>query len=190
MTLTARAAAASLALAVLGAAGPVAAQLSEQGGPVSYSADTLEYFDAERRLVLTGDVDLIQADARLRADRLTLYFAPPAAGAAPSAPSAPPGLGSGDIQRMIAEGEVYFVRPTQSARGNRAVYDTTQGDVTFTGNVVVASADNVIRGETMVLRIDTRQTTIRPAPGERVRGVLVQQSEPAATPPAPNSGGR
>jgi lipopolysaccharide export system protein LptA len=189
MTLTARAIAASLVLALLGAASPALAQLSEQGGPVSYSADTLEYFDAERRLVLTGDVDLIQADARLRADRLTLYFAPAAASAAPS-PGAAPGLGSGDIQRMIAEGEVYFVRPTQSARGNRAVYDTAQGDVTFTGNVVVASADNVIRGETMVLRIDTRQTTIRPAPGERVRGVLVQQSEPAAAPSAPNSGGR
>ena len=33
------------------------AQLSETGGPVSYSADNLEYFDGERRLVLTGDVD-------------------------------------------------------------------------------------------------------------------------------------
>ena len=63
-------------LAVACAAPAAHAQLSENGGPVSYSADNLEYFDAERRLVLTGDVDIVQNDARLRADRITLYFQP------------------------------------------------------------------------------------------------------------------
>ncbi|MDX2275125.1 MAG: LptA/OstA family protein [Hyphomonadaceae bacterium] len=161
---------------------PAHAQLSEGGGPVSYSADNLEYFDAERRLVLTGDVDIVQNDARLRADRLTLFFSGSGAPAAPApdasaeaaAPSsAPAGLGSGDIERMIAEGEVYYVRPQQSARGNRAVYDVNNDSVTFTGNVVVASSDNIIRGETMVLQIGTRRTTIRPPGGGRVRGVFV-----------------
>jgi lipopolysaccharide export system protein LptA len=162
-------------------AGPAAAQLSESGGPVSYSADALEYYDAEHRLVLSGDVDVIQGDARLRGDRVTLFFAGAGAGASAPAPSpdasqAPASFGSGDIQRMIAEGDVYFVRPTQSARGNRAVYDTASGQVVFTGNVVVASTDNVIRGETMTLEINTRRTIIRPAAGERVRGVLTQNS--------------
>ena len=52
-------------LAAACAAAPATAQLSEGGGPVSYSADNLEYFDAERRLVLVGDVDIVQNDARL-----------------------------------------------------------------------------------------------------------------------------
>ena len=68
---------------------------------------------------------------------------------------------SGDIQRMMAEGDVYYVRPQQSARGDRADYKVAQDSVTFTGNVVVASDENVIRGETLVLQIGTRQTTIR-----------------------------
>jgi lipopolysaccharide export system protein LptA len=192
--------AAGVFLAALTLTSPAHAQLSENGGPVSYSADNLEYFDAERRLVLTGDVDIVQNDARLRSDRLTLFFsgsggAPaPAAGAAnqPAAASnAPGGLGSGDIERMIAEGEVYYVRPQQSARGNRAVYDVANDSVTFTGNVVVASTDNVIRGETMVLQIGTRRTTIRPGGSGRVRGVFVpsnSQNRSGATPapqPAP-----
>jgi lipopolysaccharide export system protein LptA len=144
--------------------------------------------------VLTGDVDVVQDDARLRSDRLTLFFSQsssdPATGAAP-APAAPApapadpaqpqaaGLGSGDIQRMIAEGEVYFVRPAQSARGNRAVYEVASDSVTFTGNVVIASEDNVIRGETMVLQIGGRRTTIRPQGGGRVRGVFVPSNSPA-----------
>jgi len=163
------------AFALATAAAPAAhAQLSEGGGPVSYSADNLEYFDGERRLVLTGDVDIVQNDARLRADRITLFFT--SSGASASAPSTGGGLGSGDIQRMIAEGEVYYVRPAQSARGNRAVYEVAQDAVTFTGNVVVASDENVIRGETLVLQIGTRRTTIRPQAGERVRGVFVPRS--------------
>jgi lipopolysaccharide export system protein LptA len=155
-------------------AGPARAQLSETGGPVSYSADNLEYFDSERRLVLTGDVDIVQNDARLRADRITLFFSASSGGAQ----NGQGGLGSGDIQRMIAEGEVYYVRPAQSARGNRAVYEVAQDAVTFTGNVVVASDENVIRGETLVLQIGSRRTTIRPTPGQRVRGVFVPRSTP------------
>lgn len=160
--------AAVIGLAGLAAAGPAAAQLSENGGPVSYSADNLEYFDEQRRLVLTGDVDIVQDDARLRGDRVTLYFSPTSsAGGQGSA-----GLGSGDIERMIAEGDVYYVRPAQSARGNRAVYETAADNVTFTGNVVVASDDNVVRGETLVLSISSRRTVIRPNAGQRVRGVF------------------
>jgi lipopolysaccharide export system protein LptA len=159
--------------AMLAIAPAAHAQLSEDGGPVSYSADNLEYFDAERRLVLVGDVDIVQNDARLRADRITLFF---------SASTAPQqdqqGLGSGDIQRMIAEGEVYYVRPAQSARGNRAVYEVAQDAVTFTGNVVVASDENVIRGETLVLQIGSRRTTIRPQGGGRVQGVFVPRNNP------------
>jgi lipopolysaccharide export system protein LptA len=169
------------AAAFVGLAAPAYAQLSESGGPVSYSADNLEYFDTERRLVLTGSVDVVQNDSRLRANRITLFFSqssPPAG--APAA--AQGGMGSGDIERMIAEGEVYYVRPAQSARGNRAVYEVAQDAVTFTGNVVVASEDNVIRGETLVLQIGSRRTSIRPNTGERVRGVFVPRNSSNQTP--------
>lgn len=154
-------------LAAAFAAPSAHAQLSENGGPVSYSADNLEYFDGERRLLLTGDVDIVQNDARLRADRITLIFSGSTGGTDGQ------GLASGDIERMIAEGEVYYVRPAQSARGNRAVYEVNQDSVTFSGNVVVASDENVIRGETLVLQIGSRRTTIRPDSSGRVRGVFV-----------------
>jgi len=161
-------AAGAFAIAAFTAA-PAHAQLSEGGGPVSYSANNLEYFDSERRLVLVGDVDIVQNDARLRANRITLFFSGSTAGGE----GQQQGLGSGDIERMIAEGEVYYVRPAQSARGNRAVYEVSQDSVTFTGNVVVASEENVIRGETLVLNIGSRRTVIRPQGGGRVRGVFV-----------------
>jgi len=157
-------------LAAALAAPGAGAQLSESGGPVSYSADALEYFDGERRLVLSGDVDIVQNDARLRADRVTLFFSHSTGGPQRQ------GLASGDIQRMIAEGEVYYVRPTQSARGNRAVYEMANDTVTFSGNVVIASDENVIRGETLVMNITNRRTVIRPGQGRRVQGVFSPDS--------------
>lgn len=171
--------AAGIFFAVAFQAAPAHAQLSSGGGPVSYSADNLEYFDGERRLVLTGDVDIVQNDARLRANSVTLYFS---ASTAPNAQSGQ-GLASGDIERMIADGEVYYLRPQQSARGNRAVYDVAQDSVTFSGNVVIASDENVIRGDTLVMHISQRQTVIQPQGGGRVRGVFVP-SHGANTPNA------
>lgn len=155
------------ACAALGFAAPAHAQLSSQGGPISYAADSLEYFDGERRLVLTGNVEIVQNDANLRADRVTLLFAPSAAGGQQAG-----GMAAGDINRMIADGDVYFVRPEQQARGNHAVYETAAETVTFTGNVVVASPDNVIRGETLVLQIGAGRTTLSPGGGRRVQGVF------------------
>lgn len=165
--------AAGALFAALMAAPAAHAQLSENGGPVSYSADNLEYLDGERRLVLTGDVDVVQNDARLRADRITMIFSASSGGN-----QGGQGLASGDIERMIAEGEVYYVRPAQSARGDRAVYEVAQDAVTFSGNVVVASEENVIRGQTLVLQIGNRRTTIRPTPGQRVQGVFVPRNRP------------
>ncbi len=179
--------AAVLAGLALAAAGPAQAQISSGGGPISYSADNLQYADGEQQLILTGDVDLVQGDSRIRADRLTLFFSASTAGGGDQQ-----GLASGDIQRMIAEGDVYYVRPAQSARGNRAVYDVATDSVTFSGNVVVASDENVIRGETMVLSVNSRRTVIRPQPGERVRGVFVPRSSsnqaPAGQTSAPAPG--
>ena len=156
-----------VAVLALGVTAPPArAQLSASGGPISYSADNLEYTDNQRQLVLTGNVDVVQSDSRLQSDKLTLFFK------AAGGPGQGNALGTGDIDRIIAEGQVYYVRPDQKARGDRAVYDTGTDSVTFTGNVVVASDENVIRGETLVLEIGGGRTTIRPSNGSRVQGVF------------------
>lgn len=154
------------AVVTVALAAPAMAQLSSGGGPISYSADNLEYTDNQRQLVLTGNVDVTQGDSRLQSDKLTLFFAAGAQGAGGNA------LGTGDIERIIAEGQVYYRRPEQVARGNRAVYEVSSDSVTFTGNVVVASDENVMRGETLVLEIGSGRTVFRPGSTGRVQGVF------------------
>ncbi len=174
--------AAQAALVVLAAAGaptPGAAQISSNGGPIAYSADNLEYLDEVRQLILIGNVDVTQDDARLQANRLTLFFQPNAAASIS-------GVGSGDIDRIVADGDVHYIRPEQKARGDRAIYETRTDTVTFSGNVVVSSEESVIRGETLVLQVSDGRTVIKPSakPGGRVQGVFRPRQPGARTPGA------
>jgi len=163
---------AGAALVAVVLAAPAGAQLSAQGGPISYSADNLEYTDNQRQLVLTGNVDVVQNDSRLQADKLTLFFKAGAQGGGNA-------LGTGDIERIIAEGQVFYTTPEQKARGDRAVYDVASDSVTFTGNVVVVSEDNAIRGNTLVMEIGRGRTVLRPEGSGRVQGVFrPKQAQP------------
>lgn len=163
--------------AALTLAGLAHAQLSTSGGPISYSADNLEYLDGEKRLVLSGNVDLLQNDARMQASKLTLYFKP---GAETQGGTA---MGSGDIQKIVAEGDVHYVRPKQKARGDVATYIAATDTVTFSGNVIISSDDNVLRGETMVIEVGSGRTTLKPkAAGDRIRGVIRPKSTAPANP--------
>lgn len=158
---------------------PAAAQLAAGGGPISYTADNLEYQNDNRVMILTGNVDLTQSCARMQSNKLTLVF-----GGGAKSPSG--GFAAGDIERIVAEGDVHFVRADQKARGDKAIYETSTDSVTFSGNVVLSSAENVTRGEVLVLEIGSGRTTLAPGvkSGQRVQGVFRPNSQnaPVAAP--------
>ncbi len=152
------------------------AQLSSNGGPIGYSADFLEYQEKQNILILTGNVDVIQNDARLQANKLTLYLADQGNNSAQS-------IESSDIDKILAEGDVHYVRAGQTARGDIAVYETKIDTVTFTGNVVVANRDNITRGDVLIMQISSGQARFNPGkvPGKRVQGrINPQRINPAA----------
>lgn len=145
------------------------AQLSREGGPIGYSADFLEYQERQNVLVLTGNVDIMQSDARLQANKLTLYLAGQGGGGQ--------ALESSDIEKILAEGDVHYVRTGQTARGDQAVYETKIDTVTFTGNVVVANRDNITRGDVLIMEISSGAARFNPGkvPGKRVQGRINPQ---------------
>jgi lipopolysaccharide export system protein LptA len=177
---------------------PVAAQAAARpapifgagSGPIDISADELEVVNAENRAVWKGNVEAIQGTNRLRAPLLTVYFAKstPAPGAPPapaSAAAAPGGLGAGfgSIQRMEAEGPVYYVTQQQNARGDHATYEAAANQIVMTGNVVLVQDKNVVQGDRLTIDTQTNHSTlVSTAPGrgqKRVRGVFYQGQNPA-----------
>jgi lipopolysaccharide export system protein LptA len=112
----------------------------------------------------------------MRADRVKLIFSgkPRASGAASAGA---PGTNWGDVERMEAEGNVFFVSPQQRARGDHAVYDLSTGDLVMTGDVIVAQGDSVVKGDKLIIEVKSGHATMisaaqgRGAPN-RVRGVF------------------
>lgn len=153
-------------------------------GPIDISADQLEVIDAENRAVWKGNVEAIQGANRMRAPVLNVVFAKSASG------DGAPGAGWGAIQRMDAEGPVYYVTPQQNARSDRATYEAASNTLVMTGNVVLVQDKNVVQGDRLTIDTVTNHATLvsnnQGRAGTRVRGVFYPsqgaQNAPAAKP--------
>lgn len=153
------------------------AQLAPGNGPIDMSADELELIDANHTAIWRGSVDALQGTNRMRADEVRLFFSGRggATGAAGSAGA--PGKNWGDVQRMEAEGNVFFVSPQQRARGDHAIYSLDTGDLVMTGDVIVAQGESVVKGDKLIIEVKSGHATmVSAAKGRgaknRVRGVF------------------
>ncbi|HEY2659169.1 MAG TPA: LptA/OstA family protein [Caulobacteraceae bacterium] len=185
--------AAPLACAAPGAAWAQLAASSK--APVDVTADQLVVENAQCLASYKGAAEALQDTSRLRADTITVYNKMLAAHASG-------GSNCGQLDRMEAEGSVYYVTPDKVVKGDHAVYSADAKTITVTGQVVVAQGKNVMAGTRLVINTDLGQATMessvkgRGAVG-RVRSVLYpNEAAPTQTgleapkpPPPRNHGG-
>ncbi len=177
------------AMAVLAASGVARAQIeTNSNAPIDITANEAEVVNSKCLAIWRGDAEALQGDSRLRANTITVYQSPKGkdAGGQPNC---------GPTERVIAEGNVYYVTPTQRAHGERAVYTAADDEIIMTGDVVVAQGKDVARGDKLIIKVSTKQfTMVSNATGarapNRVRGVFYPQkaSQPAADSAAPAPG--
>ena len=148
-----KAAALALTLAALPAVGD--AQTADNRAPIMWSAVTVEYVGDT--LTLRGPAELVQGDNRFRADQIAGFSQ------------------SGD-SRLEATGNVYFVTPDQTIRGDRATYDTASGVIVVTGDVILTQGENVMTGGRLTYNIRTEAARIEGGSADRVQGVFYPES--------------
>ena len=122
---------------------------------ISYGADAGEA--TPNSLSLRGRAEVIQGQNRLRADAINGS-----------------GVNSG-IERIEASGNVYFVTPEQTIRGDRAVYTPGDNLVIRTGDVIVTQGQNVMTGGRLTYNTETQAVTMAGGSGSnggRIRGVF------------------
>ena len=144
------------ALAALCWAGAAAAQGIDlsRGGPVDVTAkDGIEWRQADQVVIARGDARAVRGGVAVDADRLMARYRPSRGRAATAAPTDGPNppaheaaLGGGsEIWRLEAEGDVRIATATDTARGDRAVYDIDQAVLVLTGrDLSLNSAQQVI----------------------------------------------
>lgn len=162
---------ATLGAVLLGLAAPAAwAQIaSRNDAPLDISADRGELVKSKCMGTWAGDVEVLQDKTRLRSQTLRVYYATSAAGCGQT------------FDRLEADGQVYYVTPQQTARGDKAVYTASSDNVVLTGNVILVQGKNVMRGDRLTVNSRTGEAQIESsakglgAPG-RVRAVLFPNS--------------
>ena len=136
-------------LAALSLAGPAAAQIAANSkAPVDVTADELEVVN-NCEAVWRGSAEALQETSRLRADVLKIFRK--------AGPARPGGKADacGDMDRMEAQGSVFYVTPEQKVRANSAVYEAGSTTITMTGDVIAVQGQNVLRGDRMVFNTQT-----------------------------------
>ncbi|MDO1557875.1 LptA/OstA family protein [Brevundimonas sp. 2R-24] len=171
----------ALALGLGLTAATAVAQISGSGGPIMMGADNLEVIDAEGVQIWSGRAEATQGNNRMRANVIRAYHA-----GGGNRSGAPGGGLSGDIVRMVAEGDVYFVsrsegQPDQVIRGDQAVYTRDTDTIVVTGQVIMTQGENVLTGSRLTVNNTTGRAVMDGAPteaGRRVRGVFYPENRP------------
>ena len=138
--------AAALATAVLGAGlaqaqnGVSALKGHDSRAPIDVDAARLEAQDRADRAIFSGNVVVRQGTLTLRTARLTLAYA---------------NTNGIDINRIDASGGVVITSPSETARGDFAVYDLNSLLITMVGNVRLERNGSFLNGGRLTLDLDT-----------------------------------
>ena len=113
--------------------------------PVNYSADRIELQDRQSRVVLSGNVAIVQGDLKLNAARTTVAYT---------------NSGSLAIQRIDATGGVRVDRGNESARGDVAIYDFNRRIITMVGNVGLRRGGDTLNGGRLVIDLNSGVSSV------------------------------
>jgi lipopolysaccharide export system protein LptA len=171
--------------------------LGNSRAPMDITAEGVEVRQPEHLTIFKGNVEVINDTTRLRTPQLFVWNKPKAA-ATPGQPqsaasSGPIGADSGSIDHIEAQGPVYYITPTQNARGDFMRYEADPDIITLTGHVVLVQGKSVAKGDKLIMYRKTGQNQLisdtPQSPTGRVRVILYPQDQQqktaaAAKPPA------
>ena len=108
--------------------------------PVDVAADRIEVQDRADRAVFSGNVQVKQGDLALNAARLTVAYS---------------NAGGIQIERLDASGGVTVRSPSETARGQYAIYDLNSRIITLIGDVTLTRGASNVNGGRLVIDLDS-----------------------------------
>ncbi|MGE4321975.1 MAG: LptA/OstA family protein [Sphingobium sp.] len=142
----------------LGNAGASAQVLKnhDSNAPVNFTADRIEVQDRADRVVVSGNVEVVQAGLTLNAARMTVAYRQNARGGTSGGDM----TGGIEIDRIDASGNVVVTRGNEVARGNVGIYDLNRRLITMLGNVSLTQGANRLTGGRLVIDLTSGRSTV------------------------------
>jgi lipopolysaccharide export system protein LptA len=182
------------AVAAAPAGGPTAGlSPGNSTDPIDITSEGVEVIQPQRLTIFRGNVEETQGTQRLRTPELRVYYKAkqPTPGQAAQPSGSPFGADqTGGIDHIEAAGPVYYITPTENARGDAMTYVKDTNIITLTGHVILVQGKDVAKGDKLVMNRNTGQNNlISDSPttaNGRVRVILYpQQQQPQPGAPAP-----
>lgn len=151
--------------------------------PVSIRAQSFEVRDKQKTATFSGNVHVVQGDTTIRCKSLIVTYDTEPSGVRAAQPG--PG-GRSSISKLEALGGVIVTQKDQTATGDNGYFDLRTKIVTLVGNVVVSQGGNVMRGERLVVDLNTGVSRVESGKQRGQVEMLVPQSQsngPKATAP-------
>jgi lipopolysaccharide export system protein LptA len=143
---------------------PAAAQ-HDNNAPIAISSDSFQADLNAKTGTYSGNVLIVQADMKLRANTVKLTTV------------------NGKADKVLASGNVVVDSPKSGiVTGDNGVYSVGPRTVLMTGNVVLKKGKNVMRGAQLTVNLNTGQAVLgggvrtSGSSGGRVQGVFIPNS--------------
>jgi lipopolysaccharide transport protein LptA len=128
---------------------PRTLSLTDQGGPLTVTADEMSFSNQTGHLGFTGSVNVERAGMKMQAQRLTVTLQPEQKAGEKRT-----------IERMVAEGDVTFHYGERTATAGRAEYDPKAETVVLTEKPTVTDPTISVVGKRITIDLATQESTV------------------------------
>ena len=108
----------------------------EDKKPIEIVADTMEWNKQLGQAIAIGNAKAIQGESIIKADKIIAVLNK---------------TDNQKITKLLASGNVVFLKDKQLATGDKAIYHLEQDKVIITGNVKLEGDNNIVKGEKLII---------------------------------------
>ena len=108
----------------------------EDKKPIEILADTMEWNKQLGQAIAIGNAKAIQGESIIKADKIIAVLDK---------------TDNQKITKLLANGNVEFLKDKQLATGDKAIYHLDQEKVIITGNVKLERDNNIVKGEKLII---------------------------------------
>jgi lipopolysaccharide export system protein LptA len=143
-----------------------ATAFAQEEVPMEITSDSMRYDQGQNVVVFEGDVHAEREDMDIRARSITVHLKEQAGGAA-SGPAA-----TGDIDKIVAEGNVRITQGERKGTSSVATYYTGRSLLVLEGDPVLTEGKNRIQGKVVRLYLKENRSEIEGGGDKRVEALF------------------
>ena len=151
---------------------PLGAQAQDSDAPTDITAQRMTYDAGNQQLVFEGKVHVVNGDFIMDSQRLTIYMKDNPNAQAEGEGDAFAGMQGGDIDRLVAEGNVVMQKEGRTGECGKATYYMDRELVVMEQNPFLHDGENRISGQLINFWVAENRSEVIGGEGQPVRATI------------------